>query len=148
MEEKTTQLIRHLNMLFRVTLLSSILIGVFLPLLISGSIIDTQLVNLESAAILSLLGCIPLALWLYHKKIVSETLPDDVEQKVALICKWFTIRLGLVAFAFLFNVIVYALTKNESFLYCCGIAFMILLFLCRPNKVEITKLLESKQVDE
>jgi len=147
MEEKITQLIRFLNSLFWGSFLSSILIGVLLLFLIPNGIIDASLsVNLQSVAILILLACIPLALWLYNKKLVSATLPDDTNLQIASIRQWFIVRLTLVEAAFLFNIIVYALTRNNSLLFCCGIAFLILLFLCRPNKNEIVTILSKNNL--
>ena len=146
MEEKITQLIQSLNIMFWGCFLSSILTGIFL-ILIEYNTIDEQLsVNLQSAAILILLGCVPLALWLYRKKLISETLPDDEDQRITLIRKWFIVRLALVEFAFLFNIVVYVLTKNSSFLFCCGIALMIFLFLCRPKRDEIVHILSKNNL--
>jgi len=147
MEEKITQLIRSLNIIFWGNFLSSILTGILIILLMPHNVIGAQFsINLQSVAILILLGCVPLALWLYHKKLISETLPDDMEQGIALIRKWFIIRLALVEFALLFNVIIYSLTKNSSFLYCCGIILMIFLFLCRPNRNEIVHILSKNDL--
>ena len=147
MEEKIKQLIQSLNVAFWGSFLSSILTGVFLIWLVPRDLIDAQLsVNLQTIAILILLGCIPLALWLYRKKLITETLPEDEELKIVLVRKWFIVRLALVELALLFNIIVYSLTKNNSFLFCSGIALLIFLFLCRPNRDEITNILSKNNL--
>ena len=138
---------RSLNTFFWGGILVIILIGISQILLIPEEVIDAQLSrNLQSAAILSLLAGIPLALWLYNKKLTSKTLPDDIEQRIVLIRYWFNIRLFLIQIVFLFNVVVYAITKENSFLFCCGMAFLILLFLCRPNRDEIVNILSKNNL--
>ena len=146
MKEKTTQLIRQLNVAFWGSFLSSITIGIFLIWLIPDGIIDAPLsVTLQSVAILILLGCIPLALWLYNKKLVSATLSNDEEQRIVLIRKWFIVRLALVEMAFMFNIIAYVLTRDNSLLFCCGIALLVFLFLCRPNRDEVVTILSKEE---
>jgi len=145
MEEKTTQLIRYLNILFWGTFFGSVLIGILQLSVIPHNYIDAQIgVNLQSAAILILLCSIPLALKLYHKKVISETLPNDLEQRISIIRKWFIIRLLIIDIAFLFNIAVYSFTRNTSSLFCCGIIFMILLFFCKPNRTEIIHILSKE----
>ncbi len=144
MEEKATQLIRQLNMLFWGSFLFSVIAGILFIWLIPGCIIDTSLsVNLQSTAILILLGCIPLALWIYNKKLTSVTLSGDVGQRIVSIHKWFIVRLALVEMALMFNMLAYALTRANSLLFCSGIALLIFLFLCRPNKNEIIHILSK-----
>ncbi len=144
MEEKITLLIRDLKRLFWGVFLSSATIGFLLIYFISNIIIEEPLsIKLQSAAILVLLAAIPLALWLYNKKVTTATLPDNENQKTELIRKWFIIRLALVETAFMFNIVVYALTKDNSLLYCSGIALLFLFFLCKPGRTEITQLLSE-----
>ncbi len=145
MEEKTIQLNRQLNILFWSVFLSSVLLGILQLSVIPHDYIDAQTgINLQSTAILVLLCSIPLALKMYHKKLVSVTLPGETEQRVALIHKWFVIRLVVIDIAFLLNIAVYSFTRNTSSLFCCGIIFMILLFFCRPNKTEIFNILSKE----
>ncbi len=142
MKEQLTLLMRYLKIYFWTIFLTSTAIGIFLILFAPNLVIDPMIgARIESIAIFSLLGLIPLALWLYNKKIISATLPEDKNKQNTLIFKWFVIRFILIDSAFIFNLCVYSLTKNSSLLYGIGIAFMILLFLCKPNKKEISELI-------
>ncbi len=149
MEEKITLLMRNLKASFWGTFLSSVAIGGFLTCIIPNAIIEEPFsIKLQSVAVLVLLGAIPLALWLYNKKVTTAVLPVDENQKAALIQKWFIVRLMLIETALMFNIIGYAFTRVNSLLYCSCIALMIFLFMCKPNKSEINQLLKSKQEEE
>jgi hypothetical protein len=144
MEEKITQLMHYLRIRFWGVFLLSASFGIFFISFPLNEIIEESVcIKLKSAAILILLGFIPFALWLYNKKVVSATLPDNLGQRIDLIVNWFVARLLLVFFAFMSNIVVYAVTKDSSLLYCSGIALMFLFFLCKPNKTEITQLLSK-----
>jgi len=136
MEEKITQLVQYLKKLFWGTFLTSSLAGILSVLIIPQIYKDTQIGEiLRTVAILILLICIPLALKLYYKKLKENSTENDMR-------KWFTVRLILIAITFLFNIVVYALTRDISSVFCSLIAFMAL-FLCKPNKAEITQLLSK-----
>jgi len=149
MEKQLAQLMRNLKFYFWLLFLGSAAMGISLMLFIPELTINEEVsVRIRTAAIVSLLGLIPLGLWLYNKKVVSATLPDDAKQRASLIFKWFMIRFALIDTVFYFNMIVYALTRDTSLLYGTGIAFLFLFFLCKPNKIEITQLLTNEQEDE
>ena len=144
MEEQLTQLMRKLKFYFWLISLVTTVMGIFLMLCVPDLTIDeTTRMQIQAIAIISLLGFIPIGLWLYNKKVTPATLPDDIKQRILLIIRWFTVRFVLVGTAMYFNMIVYALTKESSLLYGIGIAFLFLFFLCKPNRKEITQLLSQ-----
>ena len=141
------QLMRKLNYYFWLLSLSATAMGIFLMLCVPDIAIDETIrMQIQTAAIISLLGFTPLGLWLYSKKVTSATLPDDIKQRTWLITKWFTVRFVLVGTAMYLNMVIYAVTKEHSLLYGIGIAFLFLFFLCKPNRKEITQLLSQNNL--
>jgi hypothetical protein len=109
------------------------------------SSINTQAgISLQSAGILLLLACIPLALKLYHKKL-NENTGTEEEDILPDIRKWFIIRIILITFPLLFNMVTYFYTQQVPALFCCGITFIVFFFFCRPNEEEIITIISKEK---
>ncbi|MBO7507506.1 MAG: hypothetical protein J6T67_09030 [Paludibacteraceae bacterium] len=103
----------------------------------------------ESIAILTMLLGIPLSLRLYHV-YTKNKLPKekDEEQKVAHIVKWFLLRIGVVLVALALNFIAWMVFGSQSAFLCVVICLLFLLFFCKPNRNDLTYMLENHQEEK
>lgn len=92
----------------------------------------------SSIAYLYLVGSIPLALWLFSKKVATLIQIEDLSARYEEYMKWVMVRMGLIGLSFVVNIIFGYMFQSSSFLYAAAIAAVAMLF-CKPNKVNIDK---------
>lgn len=93
---------------------------------------------IQSIAILLLLTVIPLSLKLYKKKF-DEAPEDDLAEKIRYISNIYLLKLCAINFVAFSLAIAYAVTKDQSILYCELICAIVLLFFCKPDALEINQ---------
>ena len=95
---------------------------------------------------LYLMASIPFALWYSNKKVGKLGKVEDDEQRYKEYMRIVKLKIGLVAVAFVVNIILFYLLHSYSFLYAAGIAAVALIF-CKPKEEDIAVAL-AKDEDE
>ncbi len=102
---------------------------------------------ISSIAFLYTLISIPVALWLYNKKVKIASGLENDDERVAIVLKWSKIRILLVALALVINILLYFTTPSvasKSFLFAAGIAALAMLF-CKPKSIDFEPLEEPDE---
>ncbi len=92
----------------------------------------------SSIAYLYLIGSIPLALWLFSKKVALLISIEDINLRYTQYMYWVLVRMGLIGVSFISNIILGYMFQSSSFLYAAAIAAVAMLF-CKPNKTNIDR---------
>ena len=100
----------------------------------------------EGIAILTMLLGIPLSLKLYHV-YTREKLPKELDEKRMIhhIVKWFLLRLGIIFMAVVLNIVAFVFFGSQSAFLCVLICLVFLVFFCRPNREDLTYLLNAER---
>lgn len=103
----------------------------------------------ETISILTMLLGIPLSIKLYHV-YTKEKMPKnlDKDELVKKISKWFLLRIAVITTALFLNFIAYVLFGSSSAFLCVVICLVFLCFFCRPNRQDLTDLLQNSQKEE
>ncbi|MBO7337353.1 MAG: hypothetical protein J6W49_02355 [Paludibacteraceae bacterium] len=101
---------------------------------------------ISSISYLYLMASIPFALWYSNKKVGKLGKVEDDEQRYKEYMRIVKLKIGLVAVAFVVNIILFYLLHSYSFLYAAGIAAVALIF-CKPKEEDIAVAL-AKDEDE
>lgn len=92
-------------------------------------------IALQSLAFILLLGTLPGILWWFHRLVERlKTKPDAEKERTYK--QMIALRLSVVDFNIVLNILLFFLFSDKSFFMCTAIAAIILLF-CRPNKRNI-----------
>ena len=92
----------------------------------------------STIAYLYLVGSIPLALWMFSKKVAQLIEIEDLNIRYQKYMNWVTIRIALIGVGFVINIVLFYMFHSSSFLYAAAIAAVAMLF-CKPNKRNIDK---------
>jgi hypothetical protein len=107
-------------------------------------------IAVQSLVFLLLLGSLPGILWWYHRTVkrIGEHREDEKENRYKRLV---ALRLLVVDFNIVLNILLFFLFTDKSFFMCAAIAAIVLLF-CRPNEHNIESELgivsESDNEDE
>ncbi|MCQ2217004.1 MAG: hypothetical protein MJZ33_00790 [Paludibacteraceae bacterium] len=91
---------------------------------------------IQSIAILLMLAVIPFSLKFYKKKF-DEALASNLTDKIRYIINIYIIKLCANDIVMIVLALAYAATKDQSLLYCELICAIVILFFCKPDKLEI-----------
>jgi len=123
---------KKLSLIFNFIFFSAIISVVVFYYFSQEALFTEDLVIFQTVVILMLLICIPGGLKLYAVKVKALQNITDKEEKLTKYVSWNIVRLALIEGPLFFSLIVYFLTRNNSMLFCAGIAIMALIF-CKPN---------------
>lgn len=111
------------------------LVGYFSKNMLPLDIEDGMVSGIKTGSYLYMFVSIPFALWIYAKKSVKVEGDEKKLLKLALL------RVCLVGFIFVFNLVLFYLCYDFNFLYAAGIGAIALLF-CKVNSDEVKEKLE------
>jgi hypothetical protein len=103
-------------------------------------------IALQSLVFILLLSTLPGILWWFHRLVERLKAKPDAE-KERTYKQMIAIRLLVVDFNIVLNILLFFLFSDKSFFMCTAIAAIILLF-CRPNKQNIESDLSLVVVNE
>lgn len=104
------------------------------------------IIALQSVGIMYVMASIPFALWYFHRIVLKiKTIDDNV--KVRKYKNAALIRIFLIAFGVLLNVMLYCVLHDKSMFYCAVIAALAFIF-CKPQKAKIEQDLFSNIENE
>lgn len=102
---------------------------------------------ISTISYLYLMASIPFALWYSNKKVNTLGKIEDDEQRYNEYMKIVKLKIGLVAVAFVVNIILFYLLHSYNFLYAAGIAAVALIF-CKPKEEDIAVALSKDDEEE
>ena len=123
---------KKLSLIFNFIFFGAIISVVAIYYFSREALLTEDLIIFQTAVILMLLICIPGGLKLYAVKVKALQNIADKEEKLNQYVSWNIVRLALIEAPLFFSLVVYFLTKNNSMLFCAGIAIMALIF-CKPS---------------
>ncbi len=93
-------------------------------------------ITLQSVGVMYILISIPLGMWFFHQKQQKtlQTLPS--EQQQSYYKKIWLLRLVLISFGVILNVLIFYILKDLSMLYAAAIAAVAFIF-CKPTMQKI-----------
>jgi hypothetical protein len=136
-------LLKKLNLYYYLIFVKAVLVAVTGYFMAKYDItIDTKTnlgIGIGSFSMLFLLFSLPLILKQFSKKTKEIAQLADVEEKQQQYIRWSMIRLFIVGFNFIINVLFYYLLQpvNNSFLFAAVIGAIVLYF-CKPSQTKIT----------
>lgn len=146
------KLIKTLNIHFFISI--GILAVLFILVLINQiSFVADEAVGViaERYSIGLTLIAIPVALKLFADMLGKHTHSDDVNAAAAVYKKAFFLRLYIIHFMVLVNLVLYAMSHNMNFVWLTVVLFIVYIF-CRPSLEELESLTikeeEGEQADE
>ena len=98
---------------------------------------------LQSFGIMYVLLSIPFALWYFHR-IVAKTKDDVLDVKIKKYRKVALLRIFLIAFGVMLNVVLFCFLKDMSMFYCSVIAALAFIF-CKPQKEKMEHDLSNEE---
>lgn len=146
-------LLKKLNLYYYLIFVKAVLVAFTGYFMVKYDItIDTKTnlgIGIGSFSMLFLLFSLPLMLKQFSKKTKEITQLADVEEKQQQYIRWSMIRLFIVGFNFIINVLFYYLLQpvNNSFLFAAVIAAIVLYF-CKPSQTKITSDIFSDKQEE
>ena len=102
---------------------------------------------ISSISYLYLMASIPFALWYSNKRTGKLGKIEDDEQRYNEYMKIVKLKIGLVAVAFVVNIILFYLLHSYNFLYAAGIAAVALIF-CKPKEEDIAVALSKDEEED
>ncbi|MBB3185946.1 hypothetical protein [Microbacter margulisiae] len=92
---------------------------------------DPVFIQIQSMDIILLLGSLPGILWLFHKKTKELGGLPTMEQRTQRYLRWSLIRLIVIDFNLVINILLLFLLRDISYLFATAIV-MVMLILSRP----------------
>ena len=144
-ESAIKKLFLYYYLVFVLLILTAVL-GHFLSLKLAIDTNSARGVSAQTFSIFILLIFIPSALKIFSVKVNKLSKNEDLNiiDKINKYVFWSNIRLAMIAFSLLINVLFYYLIQNNSMLFCAAISAVAVLF-CRPKK---DKMLEELNITE
>lgn len=93
-------------------------------------------VTIQSVLIILIIGSVPVALALFHRKTKKWAQIKTEEEKLQKYTRGAILRIAVIGTGLVLGVIFYYLMKSQSMLFCAGIS-AIALFFCKPTKVKL-----------
>ncbi len=145
------RIIKQINLFYYLIYTATILVTIIGYILTMSSfepiLMNSPLgISLKSIAIIYMMISIPLALGGFFQQSKKWILISDENQKFNAYKKGAILRLLLVGFGLIINIVCFFVIRTDvSLIYCAGISAIILLFFCKPT---VAKMISDLKLDE
>ncbi len=102
-------------------------------------------IALQTIGIMYVMASVPFALWYFNRKV--QHLQNDVMNKEKTYQRVALLRIALIAFGVILNVVLFCFLRNQSMIYCAAIAALAFVF-CKPQRAKIEQDLLDEKTDE